>query len=39
MIVKNAELVAVSNGHGRFLNEIVQTQLAFRLKCKELITL
>jgi hypothetical protein len=38
MIVKNVELVAVLSGHGRFLNEIDQTQLAFPLKCNELIT-
>jgi len=38
MTAKNVELVAISNGHGRFLNEIDLTQLAFRLKCKGLIT-
>lgn len=38
MIVKNAEPVAVLSGHGRFLNEIDQTQAVFRKKCKETIT-
>jgi hypothetical protein len=37
MIVKNVELVAVLSGRGRFSSEIDQTQLAFLLKCNELI--
>jgi hypothetical protein len=39
MIAKNAELVAVSSGHGRSSNEIDQTQLAFLRKCNELTIL
>lgn len=39
MIVKNAERVAVSNGHGRSSSEIAQTQQAFRSKCKGQTTL
>ncbi len=35
MIAKPVVLVAVSNGHGRFSNEIGQTQQASLLKCKE----
>ena len=39
MIAKNAELVAVLSGHGRFLNEIDQMRLASLLKCNEQIIL
>jgi hypothetical protein len=35
MIAKPVVLVAVLSGHGRFSNEIVQTQQAYLLKCKE----
>lgn len=39
MIAKPVVLVAASNGHGRYSNEIGQTQQASRKKCKESITL
>jgi hypothetical protein len=37
--VRNAELVAVSSGHGRYFDVIVLTQQASRRKCNGLITL
>jgi len=35
MIAKLVERVAVLSGHGRYSNEIGQTQQASLLKCKE----
>jgi hypothetical protein len=35
MIVKPVERVVALNGHGRYSNEIGQTQQASLLKCKE----
>jgi len=39
MIAKNAERVAVTSGHGRSFGVTDQTQLEFRKKCNETITL
>jgi hypothetical protein len=38
MIAKPVVLVVVLNGHGRFSEEIVQTQQASLWKCSERIT-
>ena len=36
MTAKPVERVVALNGHGRYSNEIVQTQQASPLKCKEM---